>query len=149
MGRSVLGWNDFSLTACGETFPNEDGGSRQDELRRCQPGETVYLKREPFNEHDHMAVAVLTCRQVKVGYLARDRAVWIGSKIDRGYDVRAIVHRIKGIDLEGASLRLLMRINMEGDDPELPVGTGGSIMADGASSQSAKKYSMVSTMVSR
>ena len=114
-----MGWNDFSLPACGERHDNEDGSSRQDELRRCSPGEMLHLLREPDNEHDHMAVAVVTMRGVRVGYLARDRAQWIGSKIDRGYDVRAIVERIKGIHLAGSPLGLVMRINMDGEEPEL------------------------------
>lgn len=114
-----MGYNDFCLPAVGERFDNEDGSSRQDELRLCSRGETVRLVREPENPHDRMAVAVVTVRGVRVGYLKRDRAVWIGSKIDRGYDVRAIIERIKGDHLEGAPLGVVLRINMEGDDPDL------------------------------
>ncbi|WP_260928240.1 HIRAN domain-containing protein [Novosphingobium sp. 9] len=114
-----MGWSDFSLPAVGEQHDNEDGTSRQDELARCQPGEMLTLAREPENEHDPMAVAVLSCRGVKVGYLRRDRAVWIGSKIDRGFDVRAIVERVKGIQLHGSPLGLVMRVNMDGEEPEL------------------------------
>ncbi len=117
-----MGWNDFSLPAVGERFDNDDGTSRQEELARCQPGEGVQLVREPDNPHDRMAVAVLSCRGVKVGYLARERAGWIGSKMDRGYDVRAIVERVKGSHLPGAALGLVMRVSMdpdEADDPEL------------------------------
>jgi hypothetical protein len=116
-----MGWNDFSLPACGEWFDNEDGSSRQDELAQCRPGESVQLVREPENPHDQMAVAVVSTRGVRVGYLKRDRAVWIGSKLDRGYDVRAIVERVKGVTLPGSALGLVMRVNMEGEDPELPV----------------------------
>lgn len=115
-----MGWNDFSVPACGEMFDNEDGTSRQDELRNCLPGEVVHLVREPENPHDRMAVALVSARGIRVGYLRRDRAVWIGSKIDRGYDVRAIVERVKGAHLEEAPLGLVVRVNMEGDDPELP-----------------------------
>jgi len=35
--------------------------------------------------------------------------------------VHAIVERVKGIHLEGATLGLVIRINMEGEEPELPV----------------------------
>lgn len=115
-----MGWNDFSLPICGERFDNDDGSSRQDELRQCRPGELVELLREPDNPHDPLAVAVLTMRGVKVGYLNRERAGWIGSKIDRGYDVRAIIERVKGSHLPGAALGLVLRVNMEGDEPELP-----------------------------
>jgi HIRAN domain len=115
-----MGWNDFSLPAIGERHDNEDGTSRQEELARCKPGEDVRLVREPENPHDRMAVAVVSCRGIKVGYLKRDRAVWIGSKIDRGYDVRAIVQRVKGAHLTDATLGLVMRVNMDGEEPELP-----------------------------
>jgi len=117
-----MGWNDFSLPAVGERFENEDGTSRQEELARCRPGEQVQLVREPENPHDRMAVAVVSCRGIKVGYLRRDRAVWIGSKLDRGYDVRAIVERVKGADLSGGVLGLVMRISIDpdlADEPEL------------------------------
>lgn len=114
-----MGWNDFSLPAIGERHDNEDGTSRQEELARCKPGEDVRLVREPENPHDRMAVAVVSCRGIKVGYLKRDRAVWIGSKIDRGYDVRAIVERVKGSHLPDATLGLVMRVNMDGEEPEL------------------------------
>lgn len=118
-GDSV-GWCDFSLPACGEQFDNEDGTSRQAELARCQAGDWLDLVREPDNPHDPMAVAIFTDRGVRVGYLRRDRAQWIGSKIDRGYAVGAIVERIKGAHLDGATLGLVMRVNLDGDEPELP-----------------------------
>lgn len=114
-----MGYNDFCLPGVGERFENEDGSSRQDELRRCARGEVVRLVREPDNPYDRMAVAIRSARGVKVGYLGRDRAVWIGSKIDRGYDVRAIVERIRGGHLPGERLGIVVRINLEGDDPDL------------------------------
>lgn len=127
-----MGWNDFSLPAIGERYDNEDGSSRQAELALCRPGEPVRLVREPENPHDRMAVAVFSCRGVRVGYLKRDRAVWIGSKIDKGYDVRAIVERVKGSHLPEATLGLVMRVSMDpdgADDPELPAGASRSFHA--------------------
>lgn len=118
-----MGWNDFSLSAVGEAYDNEDGTSRQEELGRCKPGDIIHLERQPDNPHDPMAVALLTERGVYVGYLGRERARWIGSKIDRGYDVRAIVHRVKGAHLRGALLGLVVRLSMDpdmADEPELP-----------------------------
>ena len=108
------------MPACGERYENEDGSSRQDELARLAPGDWLQLVREPENPHDPLAVAIVTTRGVRVGYLSRDRAGWIGSKIDRGYDVRAIVQRVKGTTLPGATLGLVMRLNMDGEEPELP-----------------------------
>ncbi|AHE55563.1 hypothetical protein NX02_19515 [Sphingomonas sanxanigenens DSM 19645 = NX02] len=133
MGRvESMGWNDFSLPACGEFYDNEDGSSRQEELRSLEPGDVLALVREPENAHDRMAVAIFTARGIRVGYLRRDRAVWIGSKIDRGFPVNAIVQRVKGIDLAGATLGLVMRVNMEGDLPELPEGRADVVWEDAA-----------------
>ncbi|GEM_PF-1190775 len=122
-GAIRVGWNDFSLPAVGERFDNDDGTSRQDELARCQPGEMIHLVREPHNRHDPGAVALITERGVCVGYLGRERAQWIGSKIDRGYDARAIIERIKGRGLAGSPLGLVIRLNLDphmADEPELP-----------------------------
>lgn len=115
-----MGWNDFSLSAVGCWFDNEDGSSRQLELAECRPGDPLTLVREPKNPHDPLAVAILSVSGTRVGYLKRDRAAWIAPKIDRGYAVRAIVERVKGRHLEGATLGLVLRLNMEGEEPELP-----------------------------
>jgi len=142
-----MGWNDFSLPARGERFDNEDGSSRQEELFLCRPGEPVRLVREPGNPHDPAAVAIISDRGVQLGYLPADRAVWIGSKIDRGYDVRAIVERVKGSHLSGATLGLVIRINMEGDDPELPDHPKGRSSNPATAQIRAQIKSMVSGMV--
>ena len=140
-----MGMCDFSLPGIGERHENDDGSSRQEELARCRPGEPVRLVREPENPHDHMAVAVISCRGVRVAYLKRDRAVWIGSKIDRGYDVRAIVERVKGVNLEGATLGIVLRVNLEGEDPELPE---PPVRIPHSFKPGAKNNSMVSNVVS-
>lgn len=114
-----MGWNDFRLPACGEQFDNEDGTSRQAELALCAVGEPVSLVREPDNPHDPRAVALFSVRGVRVGYLRRDRAVWVGSKIDRGYSVAAIVERVKGATLPEATLGLVIRVSLDGEDPDL------------------------------
>lgn len=78
------------------------------------------MRREPENPHDPHAAAIFTPRGIRGGYLRRDRALWIGAKIDRGYDVRAIVERVNGRGIEGSALGLVMRINMDGEKPDLP-----------------------------
>ncbi|TZG24593.1 HIRAN domain-containing protein [Sphingomonas montanisoli] len=114
-----MGWNDFKLPVVGCRYQNDDGTSRQDELRRCQPGEPIDLFREPDNPHDERAVAVVSARGVCVGYISRNYNGWIGSKIDRGYDVRAIVGKVRGLNFSGAELDVVLVINMDGDEPEL------------------------------
>jgi hypothetical protein len=115
-----MGWNDFSLAAVGCGYENEDGSSRQLELAECRPGDPLDLVRQPENPYDPLAVAIFTAGGTCIGYLSRDRAAWIAPKIDRGYLVLAIVERVKGTDLPGSTLGLVMRLNMDGEEPELP-----------------------------
>jgi hypothetical protein len=114
-----MGWNDFSLAAVGCGYENEDGSSRQLELAECRPGDPLELVRQPENPHDPLAVAIITASGTCVGYLSRDRAAWIAPKIDRGYPVNAIVERVKGAHLSNATLGLVIRMNIEGELPEL------------------------------
>ena len=131
-----MGWNDFSLPAVGERFDNDDGSSRQLEIMCMLPGDSVDLVRQPDNPHDHMAVAIFTTTsKTCVGYLGRVKAQWIGSKMDRGVGVTAIVERIRGTGLNGSPVGLVLRINMEGELPE--VSDGERIAAHGDSNASA------------
>jgi hypothetical protein len=115
-----MGWNDFSLPACGEVHSNGDGTCRQCELALCRPGDPLRLVREPRNIHDRNAIAIVTKRGVRVGYLSRQYAAVWASKLDRGAVPKVIVERIKGATLAGAMLGLVMRVNLEGEEPELP-----------------------------
>lgn len=114
-----MGSADFSLRLVGAQHPNEDGSSRQEELGRCREGERTDLVREPHNPHDPSAVAVLSARGVKIGYLGANYCGWVGSKIDRGYDVRAIIGRIGRFGQAGFR-GAVITINMDGEDPEIP-----------------------------
>lgn len=125
-----MGWNDFSLAAVGCWYDNEDGTSRQAELARLTPGEEIALIREPENPHGRNAVAIFSARGIRVGYIGKERSVWIASKIDRDYPVRAIVQRVKGRDLPDATLGLVMRINLDGEMPELPAPDRGPLDRD-------------------
>jgi hypothetical protein len=116
-----MGWNDFSLPATGEVHSNGDGTCRQCELARCRPGDRLRLMREPRNPHDPNAIAIVTERDIRVGYLsARYALVWAG-KLDRGAEPNVIVERVRGADLPGSMLGLVMRLNTEGEKPELPI----------------------------
>jgi hypothetical protein len=121
-GVTRVGWNDFSLPAVGERFDNEDGSSRQLEIQALVPGDVVELVRQPDNPHDHMAVAIMSCSGTCVGYLGRVKAQWIGSKMDRGMQVSAIVERVRGANMPGSPLGLVLRLNTEGEEPALPDG---------------------------
>jgi hypothetical protein len=115
-----MGERDYTLNIVGESYRNPDGSSRQDEIRRCKPGEPVELRREPDNRHDNMATAVISVRGVQIGYLSSAHAQWIGGKIDQGSDVKAIVERVNGGRPDAPSFGVCIRVNYDGDEPTLP-----------------------------
>ncbi len=80
----------------GEGQSNEDGRSRQEELRRCLPGESVDLKREPDNQADPNRVTVLSARGVAIGRLTRQYAELLAPLLDRRRPHRAKLHCLRG-----------------------------------------------------
>ena len=103
--------SSFSLKVVGVRHENDDGSSRQAELQRCREGEVVELLREPRNPHDPSAVAVISERGIKIGYLGADRCGWIGSKIDRGFSIGASIGRLARDPRTGA-LGAVLVVNM-------------------------------------
>ena len=55
----------------GVTFCNDDGTSRQANLRICMPGDAVLLVPQPNNPADQDAVAVVVPGKGQIGYLPR------------------------------------------------------------------------------
>ena len=73
---------------------NPDGTSRQDELLRCDPGETVELLREPENNIDPNCINVISRRGVQIGTLGR--AAMLAPALDQGRPHRAKLHCLTG-----------------------------------------------------
>ena len=67
----------------GDSHVNDDGTSRQEIIARCKAGDPLRLKSEPSNRFDPHAVAVLTRNGEQIGYLSRDRALFLGPYLDR------------------------------------------------------------------
>lgn len=105
---------EFQLRVVGTHFDNDDGSSRMEEIDACAIGDEVHLVRERQNRFDPSAVAVVTERWVRIGYIGADRCGWIGSKIDRGYTIRATINRLPYHD--GGSV--VLAISMARDGPE-------------------------------
>lgn len=80
----------------GEAQANADGRSRQEELRRCSPGERVHLRRDPDDPVDENAITVLSARGVPIGRLTRAYAGLLAPPIDRGRPHRAKLHCLRG-----------------------------------------------------
>jgi hypothetical protein len=72
---------ELTLAVVGIDYPNADRTSRRFELLQCDPGEPVALRPEPRNRHDPRAVGVWSARDVQIGYLAAERAGWIGRRL--------------------------------------------------------------------
>jgi hypothetical protein len=102
-----------SLAIVGIRYPNKTGPARLFELRICTPGEPVELRSEPSNPHDEHAIAVFSCRGVQLGYLASERAVWIGLLMRQGRTVTAV---FQGMTETAGWLRLAF----DGEVPTLP-----------------------------
>lgn len=104
---------ELSLVVVGAGFPNSDGSNRQFEIAMCNPGEPMALRPEPRNRRDPSAVAVITPRDIQIGYLSAERCGWIGGQIRQGLEVEAIFqHATKG----GA----VIRVRIGGGTPTLP-----------------------------
>lgn len=103
----------LSLAIVGTGFPNKRGPTRRFELEICRPGEPVHLIPEPQNPADEHAIAVFSCRGVQLGYLRSERAVFIGTIMNRGEEVVAIFQELT---THGAAIR----VSFDGELPVLP-----------------------------
>lgn len=95
----------FLVKLRGVSFPNDDGTSRQELIRRCRAAERLNLRADPSNVHDRNAVSAFNAAGHQLGWLpsdARDAA-----SILRGEQVDAIVE--KQIGGPGLIDRLLRR----------------------------------------
>ena len=80
----------------GEGQVNANGKNRQLELKRCQPGESVELFREPNNPYDPFAVGVISPRGVQIGYMRSEHARDIAPALDEGRQCEAIITALTG-----------------------------------------------------
>ena len=103
-----------SLAIVGIPYPNKRGPTRRFELELCAPGEPVELRPEPKNQFDEHAIAVFSCRGVQLGYLASERAVWIGTLTRQGHDAVAV---FQGMTASAGWIR----VAFDGEAPILPV----------------------------
>ncbi len=103
----------LSLAIVGIDYPNKRGPGRRFELEICQPGEPIDLRPEPNNAHDEHAIAVFSCRGIQLGYLASERAVFIGTLRRQGHEASAIFQALE--PKVG-----WIRIAFDGEQPSLP-----------------------------
>jgi hypothetical protein len=104
---------DLTLAVVGADFPNKSGPSRRMEILICAPGELVNLVPEPKNPKDKNAVMVVSVRDVQIGYVTAERAPWIKSMMAAGREIKAIFQ-------EPTKFGALIRVSLDGNDPDLP-----------------------------
>lgn len=71
-------------------------GDRQSSVKTCRSGEELQLQREPFNEVDKNAIAVLNKNGVKLGYLSKEIAPSLAKKMDNGLKLICKVIKVTG-----------------------------------------------------
>lgn len=104
----------ITLPIVGTQFPNKSPKepTRQFALELCEPGDPVTLRLDPENEHDEHAIEVRNSRDMMMGYIPANRAVYVGMQIRRG-SAAAI--------FQGRTHRVgFIRIAFDGEQPVLP-----------------------------
>lgn len=116
----------YPIPLSGESFKNDDGSSRQDELKRCRPGEPVVLERQPDNPHDRNAVFVRSRRGVGIGYIGRDYNSWVAERIDKNMGVSG---RINSLSPSGAKKLIGCVLELATAGENLGSANGGGVLS--------------------
>jgi hypothetical protein len=96
-----MAMGSYPIGIVGESFDNDDGSSRQAEIKRCSSGEPVTLQRDSDNRYDSNCVNVVSARGVQIGNISRADG-WIAERIDRAGFVDARILSVR----EGARAKL-------------------------------------------
>lgn len=84
---------NVDLKVTGVSFANKDGRKRQDIIKAMTTESTIMLVREPQNEYDIHAIAVMTI-DGQIGYINRDNAAVMSEMMDAGIKFEAKVLEI-------------------------------------------------------
>ena len=106
----------MSLAVVGADFPNKRGPGRRFEIALCAPGDMLELRPEPKNPADEHAIAVCSERDVQIGYISSQRAVYLAKLLREGHSTTAIFQ-------DRTSFGAVARVAFDDDAPVLPVPT--------------------------
>lgn len=81
---------NVDLRVAGVSFANKDGRKRQDIIKAMTEQSTVMLVREPQNEYDKNAIAIMTI-DGQVGYIDKNNAMVMAQMMDAGEHFEAKV----------------------------------------------------------
>jgi single-stranded-DNA-specific exonuclease len=113
----ILARGEYEGIADADSFHTKLAGvsfeGRQDVVARLQPGLALRLVRQPENEYDPNAIAVLDATGDQVGFLNRRLAAALAPELDRGAAYSVSVADVTGGG-EGASLGVNVLIEREG-----------------------------------
>jgi hypothetical protein len=107
----------FHSRIAGISKCNDDGTSRQSLLRECKQFDMLMLARDPENQYDAGAVAVMDEKQRQLGYLPHEVAEQIAPEMDKGRVWMGAITRIGQPDTSeylGAAI-FLFRLTTEGE----------------------------------
>lgn len=112
----------YDVDVVGESFQNEDGSSRQEELARLRVGDEVTLERDHHNPYDANCVRVLSARGIQIGNAGREQAKWLSKRIAEGKRVEARIASIgeSSSGLLGATLKVSVEIAARGTAEPAP-----------------------------
>lgn len=92
----------FYTKVVGVSFRNDDGSERQRIIRdldrkdMLNPGQELYLQREPTNPYDYNCIKVLGPDGRQIGNLSREIAAQLSPEMARGKRYTATVNAVTG-----------------------------------------------------
>lgn len=124
MGGNMSNADGFYTKVVGVSYKNPDGSSRQEIIKEyAAENKIILLIREPKNKNDTNAVAVyleygflFSYKKYQIGYLDSQTASEIAPLIDAGYEVKAIISSVSGLDQPGNNIGVNLFIEMPKPD---------------------------------
>lgn len=84
---------NVTLKVVGVSFDNSDGRNRQNIIKDMTTNSAVFLNREPQNQYDINAIAVMTI-DGQIGYISKDYSSILAPMMDKGTKFEAKVNEV-------------------------------------------------------
>jgi hypothetical protein len=88
--RKLTSPREMSLAVVGLDYANPDKSNRRFEMAMRTRGEPVRLVREPKHKADENAIAVISARDIQIGYIPSQRAALVARWLDAGERYEAL-----------------------------------------------------------
>lgn len=80
----------------GVSFANDNGSERQSIIKKCKPGEILYLRHDILNEYSSFAIKILRENGEQIGHAPEYLAERICAEVDCGYHAIGLLKDITG-----------------------------------------------------